>query len=181
MITLTTVFICGSTDDSAFERLMRQKLSESYRVTYIKKGNAWQKGNGYEITAADFPYYQNISVEQPVLVMKKEAVCHIALPENATVIACAENSSQLRALKNCGGHILTCGYSPRDTFSYSSLAENTVTVSLNREITAFSGKKIQPLEIPLEIPAGADIYSLLAFTALRLLLDDFNSEIGELY
>ena len=51
---------------------------------------------------------------------------------------------------------------------------------MNREVTAFSGKKIQPLEIPLEIPMGADIYSVIAFTALRILLDDFNSEIGEL-
>ena len=46
----------------------------------------------------------------------------------------------------------------------------------------FSGKKIQPLEIPLQIPDGADIYSVLAFTALRLLLDDYGSEdIGKLY
>ena len=178
---MTTVFICGNSDDNAFEILMRQKLSESYRVTYIKKGEIWQEGSGYEITAADFSCCNGISTEQPVIVMKKDTVSDIALPENATVIACAENSSQLSALKNCGGHILTCGYSPRDTFSYSSLAENTVTVSLNREITAFSGKKIQPLEIPLEIPVGADIYSVLAFTALRLLLDDFDSEIGGLY
>lgn len=178
---MTTVFICGNPADNTLEELMSRKLSESYRITYIKKGNIWQKGCGYEITAVDFTRYESISVEHPLLVLKKDALCDFSLTESSTIIACADNSRQINLLKNCDGHILTCGYSPRDTFSYSSLAENTVTVSLNREITALSGKKIQPLEIPLEIPAGADIYSLLAFTALRLLLDDFNSEIGNLY
>ena len=39
---------------------------------------------------------------------------------------------------------------------------------------------MQPLELPIEIPKGVDIYSVIAFTALRVMLDDFDSEIGEL-
>ena len=86
----------------------------------------------------------------------------------------------MKALKSSGCHTITCGFRKTDTFSYSSLSDDGVVVTLNRELTAFSGKNIQPLEIPVELHKGTDIYSVIAFTALRVMLDDFNSEIGEL-
>lgn len=178
---MTTVFICGDIRDGALEKLMNEQLSRSYNITYVKGGKIWQKGNGYEIAAVDFPCYIKIDTPRPLVIMKKEAVCNFDLPSEALVIACAENREQLFALKQCGAHILTCGFSPSDTLSYSSIDGEKVMVSLNREITALSGKKIQPLEIPLDIPSDADVYYLLAFTFLRLLLDDYNSEIGRLY
>lgn len=177
---MTSIFICGEERDESFKHLLKTILSATYRITYIKNNSVCQWGSGYELLAADFPEYGKISVEAPVFLLKKSCIPTFSLPDNATAIACSENKEQLKALKNTSCHVITCGFGKTDTFSYTSLSDENVVVSLNREITAFSGKKIQPLEIPLEIPSGVDIYSVIAFTALRILLDDYNSEIGEL-
>ena len=50
---MTTVFICGEPDDAALEKLIREKLALSYRVTYVKNGEVWQEGAGYEVVCAE--------------------------------------------------------------------------------------------------------------------------------
>ena len=177
---MTSIFIYGNDKDETFRNLLQNILSETYRITYIKNNSVCQWGKGYELLALDMAEYGEILTENPVILLKTSCVPKISFPDNATVIACSENEEQIKALKSCSAHVITCGFGKTDTFSYSSLSDDKVVVSMNREVTAFSGKKIQPLEIPLEIPEEADIYSVIAFTALRILLDDFNSEIGEL-
>ena len=177
---MTTIFICGDSRDKDFYFLLKNILSKTYRVTYIKKNNLCQWGSGYELTAVEFERFERVEFEEPVFLLKKGCVPDFGFPEQATVIACSENEEQMKALKGSGCHTITCGFRKTDTFSYSSLSDDEVVVSLNRELTAFSGKNVQPLELPIEIPKGVDIYSVIAFTALRVMLDDFNSEIGKL-
>ena len=177
---MTTIFICGDSGDKDFYFLLKNILANTYRVTYIKKNAACQWGKGYELTAVDFGSFDSVEAEEPVFLLKKGCVPDFGFPEGATVIACSENEEQMKALKGSGCHTITCGFRKTDTFSYSSLSDDEVVVSLNRELTAFSGKNVQPLELPIEIPKGVDVYSVIAFTALRVMLDDFNSEIGEL-
>lgn len=177
---MTAIFICGASGDRDFEMLFREILSENYRITYIRDKSVYQWGGGYELIAADFDGYGEIYAEKPVFLLKKDCVPDFAFPENSTVIAFSENEKQLTALKNQPIHPITCGFGKTDSFSYSSLSDERIVVSLNREITALSGKKMQPLELPLEIPKGVELYSVIAFTALRIMLDDYNSEIGEL-
>ena len=177
---MTTIFICGDSGDRDFYFLLKNILTKTYRVTYIEKNAACQWGSGYELIAVESERFQRVELEKPVFLLKKGCVPEFGFPEGATVIACSENEEQVKALKGSGCHAITCGFRKTDTFSYSSLSDDEVVVSLNRELTAFSGKNVQPLELPIEIPKGVDIYSVIAFTALRVMLDDFNSEIGEL-
>ena len=177
---MTAIFICGEKGDRDFEILFRDILSENYRITYIRDNCVYQWGGGYELMAADLESYGEIFVEKPLFLLKKDCVPHYAFPKDSMVIAFSENEKQLTALKNQPIHPITCGFGKTDSFSYTSLSDENIVVSLNREITALSGKKMQPLELPLEIPKGVELYSVIAFTALRIMLDDYNSEIGEL-
>lgn len=177
---MTAIFICGKKEDRDFFNLFRGVLSNNYRVTYISDNSVYQWGSGYELIAADFDGYCHISAENPVFLLKKDCVPNFSFPADSTVIAFSENERQLSALKNQPIHPIICGFVKTDSFSYTSLSDEKIVVSLNREITAFSGKKILPLELPFAIPKEVDLYSVIAFTALRIMLDDYNSEIGEL-
>ena len=178
---LTTVFILGN-NGSELQSLVLSQLSQRYRVTFVDKDGVISKGNGYELLFVATGKISVAQVDNSAVILEKNALTTLdAFPESTCVIAFSENEKQIRMLKNSSCKIYTCGFHEQDTFSYTSLCDDNVVVSLNREITALSGKKIQPLEFPLEIPKGADVYSVMAFTALRLLLDDFNSEIGDLY
>jgi hypothetical protein len=179
---MTLVYVIGNSTDKALEELILSRLSNSYSVTYIKNKSLVQTGAGYEIVVADFTELKSLYIPECIFVLKNDAhVPKIPLPEKSIIIVNSENTDQLMALKNTKLNVLTCGVNVKDTLSCSSITADSLVVSLNREVTAFSGRKIQPLEIPLKLDKmPKDIYYPIAFTALRLILDDFNSELGEL-
>jgi len=179
---MTVVYIIGKGKDKGLEELILSQLSKSYQVTYIKNKSLVQAGAGYEIVVADFSELKSLYVSECVIIMKSGGIVpEIPLPEKSIIIANSENAEQIAALKSVDSRVITCGAGEKDTLSYSSFTADSIVISLNREITAFSGKKIQPLEIPLRFEKEPkDVYSPIAFTALRLVLDDFNSDLGEL-
>jgi hypothetical protein len=180
---MTTVFLIGEADDLGLESLIKSNLSNTYSVTYVKDSSVSRLGKGYDILVIDTPHLGIIELSECIIVMKDFGeVPSAALPEKSIVIANSENTTQLNALEIYKQRVISCGKGLRDTFSYTSLTHDGIVISLNREITAFSGKKIQPLEIPVKFNAAPDnVYDTIAYTALRLVLDDYDSEIGLLY
>lgn len=180
---MTCILVIGDKDDSAMEHLIKTTLSDSYQITYIKDNSVTRVGKGYEILVIDTEFICNLELSECIVVMKADGVVPApTLPEMGIIIANSENTEQLSMLKDAKQHVVTCGNNKRDTLSYTSLTNDGIVISLNRELTAFSGKKIQPLEIPARFSNEPEkTYDYIAFTALRLILDDFNSEIGLLY
>ncbi|MCL2754606.1 MAG: hypothetical protein FWD35_02665 [Oscillospiraceae bacterium] len=179
---MTTINIIGRESDKALEELILTQLTQTYRVTYVKNKSLVQAGQGYELLIADFTELKSLFVPQCLLIMKNGgSVPNISFPESTIVVASSDNREQLLALKDLKCTVITCGGSEKDTLSCSSYGSNALMVSLNREIVAFSGRSILPLEMPLKLcKSPKDIYYPLAFTALRLILDDFNSDLGKL-
>lgn len=178
---MTTIFILEN-ECSELQSLILSELTLRYKVTLINENGVISKGQGYELLFVVARKISVAEIENAAVILEKDVLDSLAAFSRSTsVVAFSENDEQIRLLRDSSCKIYTCGFHKQDTFSYSSLGDDSVVISLNREITALSGKKIQPLEIPLEIPKGACVYSLMAFTALRLLLDDFDSEIGALY
>ncbi|MCL2077596.1 MAG: hypothetical protein FWH08_04230 [Oscillospiraceae bacterium] len=184
---MTTVFLIGNSGDTGLESLVKSNLTNTYSVTYVKENSVSRLGKGYDILVFDAPHLGVIELNECIVVMKAFGEVPSALlpeisPEKSIVIANAENTAQLNALETFKQRVIPCGKGVRDTFSYTSLTYDGIVISLNREITAFSGKKIQPLEIPVKFTAQPDnVYDTIAYTALRLVLDDYDSEIGLLY
>jgi hypothetical protein len=180
---MTTVFLIGEREDIGLESLIKNNLSNTYSVTYIKDGAVSRLGKGYNLLVIDTPRLELAELSECIVIMKDFGeVPAVSLPEKSIVIANSENTQQLERLESLGQRVISCGKNNRDTFSYTSLTYDGIVISLNREITAFSGKKIQPLEIPVKFNTAPDnVYDTIAYTALRLVLDDYDSEIGLLY
>ena len=179
---MTIVSVVGKTADKTLEELILSKLSQSYRVTYVKNKSLVQVGSGYNVVITDSAELKSLYINECILIMKSDGtIPRIPLPERSIIVANSECTEQLMDLKNSNLNVITCGSNEKDTLSYSSITRDSIVISLNREITAFSGRRIQPLEIPLKLPKmPRDLYYPIAFTALRLILDDFNSELGGL-
>ena len=180
---MTTIIVVGDVDDCEIEGYIKSELAKSYQVTYIKENVIEKSGEGYELLVLDLPVLEGVSLPECIIMMKANGIPPmVSYPERSIIIANSENPRQLAALKSLNNSVISCGNQKWDTISYSSYTSDSIMLSLNREITAFSGTQIEPLEIPLEFSKEPhNIYNLLSFTALRLLLDNFNSEIGELY
>lgn len=175
---MTDIFVVGNNDDTEIEQLIKEQLSESYAVTYIKSESFIKIGNGYNLIFFDAEK-PVIKAKVGILLMKEWGKIPDRLPKEITAIINADNSAQLEAVQKSRIRAVTCGSGSTSTISFSSETEDTLMISLNRSITALSGKIIQPLEIPAE-KRGAERYSLMSYMALRLILDDFDSELGRL-
>ena len=175
---MTDIFITGSAQDKEIEELIKKRLVKSYTVTYVKNRNFSETGNGYNLIVFDCDKPE-IEIKNAVLLMKENGIVPDNLPHDITAIINSDNALQLKAIQKSRIKTITCGMSNTSTISFSSETDDKLTVSLNRRITALSGKVIEPLEIPVE-KNKSERYPLLCFAALRLLLDDFDSELGKL-
>lgn len=176
---MTEIIIIGDPRDCALETLVKDVLAKTYRVVYIKDNTLSVFGSGYELVFFDCRSPVLAGISAPVIVAKRSAVLPVSLPQNSTVIVNADDGNQIDAVRRSGSFAVECGFSPTSTVSFSSESEDKLVISLNRSVTALSGRQIQPLEIPVS-KHGADDYTLMSFTALRLLLDDYESELGKL-
>ncbi len=178
---MTTIFIYGDKFDAAFKNLIINRLSKTYKIIYVFGGSYIEKGSGYELLFVEMSNPTQVICNSGIVLLKADASLPVNVFSHGTmVIANAQNVEQVSSLKNHKGNVITCGLCKKDTFSCTSNTAESLVISLNRAITALSGRKIEPLEIPVQ-QGNCDIYSLIAFTALRTVLDDFNSEIGKLY
>lgn len=175
---MTQIVIIGEENDTALEKLIREELSKTYRIIYIKDREITEAGAGYELVCFDSPR-PVIGISEAVIVAKRSAVLSGIVLRGGTVIINADKPSQVEAVRDSGSPAVDCGFSPAATVSFTGENEDTLVISLNRSVTALSGKVIQPFEIPAA-KHGADAYTLMSFTALRLLLDDRESELGQL-
>ena len=175
---MTNIFVVGSKNDNEIENLIKSQLSKSYTITYIKGNNILEIGNGYNLIVFENES-PNINNMSGIILLKENGTIPSNLPKNLTAIINADNEEQLKSVKNNHIRAITCGTCNTSTFSFTSETEDTLMISLNRGFTALSGKEIEPLEIPTE-KRGANRYSLMSYIALRLLLDDYNSELGKL-
>ncbi len=175
---MTDIFVTGNAEDKEHEQLIKKHLAESYTITYINQNSFRKIGSGYNLIVFESEN-PNINTNGSVLLMKKNGIIPSTVPMDITAIINADNEEQLKSVQSIGVKAITCGTCDTSTVSFSSETDETIVISLNRSITALSGKIIQPLEIPAE-KGGADRYSLMSYMALRLILDDYNSDLGKL-
>ena len=176
---MTDIIVIGGESDTALEKAVKSTLTATYRIIYTKSGEFFVRGRGYELLFYDSPSPLLLSSESLTVIAKRDAVLPRSLPPESTVIFNADCPGQAAAVFESGAFAVDCGFSPTNTVSFSSESDDTLVVSLNRSITALSGRTIQPLELPVPGIPG-DEYTAMSFTALRLLLDDFDSELGRL-
>ena len=83
------------------------------------------------------------------------------------MIISSYDKSNLKKISGQNIEAITCGSSPKDTVTYSSSDDETIVVSLQREITSFTNKAVLPFEMPIKRLCDDD-YNILAFFALSV-------------
>lgn len=177
---MTDVIITGF-DNGETEKLLRENLSENYCVNYIKSNSFSRFGKGYELICIES---ENMSIDNigtaVILIRGGSSLPDIrTIPEGSVAIVDADSPEQLRVAEALGIYTVTCGTAASSTVSYTGESDEYLTVSLNRSISALSGRMIEPLEIPVK-KLGCNRYTIMSVTALRLILDDCNSELNGL-
>ena len=89
---------------------------------------------------------------------------HADIPQGTLCIAPSDNACLLRLLAKNHAHVITCGMSPKDTFTYSGKNESSISVSLQRELLNWSGDKIESMEVVFTFSEEYAGYDLPEYT-----------------
>lgn len=157
-------------------------LKKTYSVRSFDGRKLQYNGSGYQLNILKCDSIPLISADRCIVLLGEDSVyCDNASECELILVANSANNAQIESLKNCRYFTITCGNDMSDTVSYTSITDESITVSLNRTVKAMSGREIHPFEFPVENFSNQSIYEVLSVTAMRILLDDFNSELGRVY
>ena len=92
----------------------------------------------------------------------------IEVPADCVVVADWEDEAAASFAARRGLCLLDCGLSTKASLTFSSIGREVGVVALQRSITDQSGRRVDPLELPLALPGGAR-YPLLAAVGILLL------------
>jgi len=85
------------------------------------------------------------------------------------------NSCDERALASASSTkvpAITCGLSPRDTITLSSIASDSAVINLQRTVGCFDGTTAEPQEIPVKFGTPIDSFHLMALACIFILCAD---------
>lgn len=153
--------------------LAAETLSGSFEIRFCADRSLYKTGKGEILNIWRTDRLNGLITENCIIVLGEKCVSvPPIMPDSAVIIANALNREQMSALVSATGNVITCGNLIMDTVSYTSVTDDTVTVSFSRTFPTLSGREVQPFEMPVCRHNDESIYSVLAVTALRVLLDD---------
>ena len=95
------------------------------------------------------------------------AAAHVASPVSCGTLV-FPGDSKLPAAHFRADSVVTYGMSPRNTVTYSSIAEDSCVIAVQRELKSFHGETVESQELRVE--GGMHPDTLLAVTAAALVL-----------
>ncbi len=93
------------------------------------------------------------------------------IPRRGIAVVATDSPQVRKAVAGSGVPAITCGLSAKDTITLSSSTPDSLLISLQREITSFSGAPVEPVEIPLTLSCPRSPLLVLPVAAVLLLLD----------
>lgn len=169
-------------DNDGLFSYLADGLEKSFYVRRYTSSGLWAFGEGKPVNIILTDGNNNMLSDKGVVILGDisdyKCVIH---RDYSYVIANSASYTQMDSLLFSDLPVITCGCSAMDTFSYTSITDDFLTVSLNRKIKTMSKKNVQPFEIPRPIKDGENVYWIMALVAVSLLLDDNNQEFGKLY
>ena len=104
----------------------------------------------------------------------------MAIPDSLLAVVDSSNEEVLLHVSRTKLPAVTCGLSPRDTLTLSSIGEQSAVVSLQRAIVCLDGAVCEPQEIPVLLRAPADCFVLMAVAAVFILSGNISRLSGAL-
>ena len=71
--------------------------------------------------------------------------------KGSIIIANGDDTELLKSLSKADGTIITCGMSGVSTFTFSGMRDDRYVLCLQRAVNSFSGKMLQPQEVPVTV------------------------------
>lgn len=154
-------------------------MSKEFEIFYLDCNNLKKIGKGLKLFVIDSDNLENLDSDNIIIIFKNKAnIKNIKyISNNSIAIINTNNIKNIEILCNLHLKVITCGFSQKDTITFSSNSLDNCVISVQRTIFTIDKKRIDPLEIPIEVYDEIDSYYVLAYISLLILLGEIDNKI----
>lgn len=175
---MTTVLLCGKSDDNSIGKVLLDALENYGGVQFYDGSNLIQKRKNSHVDSLEFLLYDcekipKVNGNEGILLFKNSF--HFKSEQQSQNFSGfipvfeSHNTHAAAALKGTGIVGVTCGTSAKDILSIASLSDVDATVSLQRSVKILTGEVLEPLDISIRLKMPVSPFSLLAICSVLLL------------
>lgn len=160
------LILYGNDRDKKLTAPLYKALGSSYRTLYF---------NGKKLNGVQNPQIclletgQKVHISSPccLIILKEHAnVSNLKEIGRTPILVWSARKRQLESISRMGLSAIPCGFSEKDTFTFSSVAEQNSVICLQRE---FAGHA--PMEIPARHPKSFPQFITLCMAAVTLAME----------
>ena len=158
----------GRGADAAFRQTILNTLKTKAKLSEISDDQIYCEGGDSELTAVFEKNPAKIYAPDAAVVLCRASNLEDFRGQRYCILNSA-NSDDIETAKRSGGEVISCGLSLRDTVTFSSFTDDRCVISIQRPITRFDGRTVEPFELPLSVNEGDDRYAILSANLLLIL------------
>ncbi len=161
---MNTLIIYGAEEKKEISDILKKYFCRHGGCTYVSADQVYMSGDAANLIVESGRLSQ-IDAQKGIIIFKNDITDFTfpSIPPGFTAVLSCENTAALNFLRENKIVAATCGLSATDTFSLSSLEEDTATVSLQRELRTLGGEINEPQDVVIKNTMG-----LSGFTAMCL-------------
>lgn len=170
---MVRIIVLGKRSDSSITRVLKRSLGRKMCVEAFSEFEFSRIGKGDpDVILIDTEKVAKIDSRDTILIFKKGYCGKIPeISSKCTAVLEESNTALLNSLLKLPFSAICCGLSQRNTLTVSSMQSNEAVVSLQRELVSVFGNVVEPSDIPVKLDTQQTYYTVLASTAVHLLLD----------
>lgn len=167
---MQTIIVYGKKEDTEISVAL-QKILDILGKNYIfnsetkifSKHN--HSNNNMDFLIIDTDILPNTQIGlRDIFIFKSETpvLNYSALPEMFCAVVESSNINAISILNNSKTEVVACGFSNKDTLTFSSVTEDSLVVSLQRSLKNVYDITVEPNEVPINLTSEIGHYALLS-------------------
>jgi len=168
---MVSVIIAADSQEKKFFAALRNILSRNFTSIQCVEGCVDARSEGAQLFITDAVGLDFIYSSAAIFVFKDCTPLPAGFETMSGQIAIVDsgNKDAMKLVSGTKMPAVTCGLSPCDTLTLSSLSEDSAVIGLQRCITCFDGTVLEPQEIPVSLCAQVGSFTLLCAAAIFIL------------
>lgn len=168
---MISVVIAANNQDKKFRNAIQNILNRNFKAIHCIGRCLDVRCENAEMLIADADEFELIYTDTAIVIFKDADKLAIDFETRKPAVALVDscNEDMLKLASKTGFPAITCGLSPKDTITLSSIDEDSAVVDLQRSVTCFDGTVVEPQEIPVALYSSIDSFALMCVAAIFIL------------
>jgi len=171
---LTCVLIAAQREEKAFWEDTRRVLCENYSTLIVQNQSLFTPATPPELIVCDAAAFESVAAENTIILFRNTVKIPAKILSSTGCVAVVDSQDDALMQFVSGTRLpaITCGLSPRDTITLSSIDTDSAVINLQRSVTCFDGSAPEPQEFPVRLNTPIDNFSLMAVACVFILCGD---------